>query len=155
MDIGQSREALAQFVQDDWKAIGINAQLNVGEYSAYLERFRTRKVNGGMFVSPFGFSDNMHPGTFFDFAQPVRIPNASHYQPDSYKNLLAKIAEIDPNSSEGKAVLREWNKLYLVDDPWMAPLAPNNTFFAMRKQVIARPDGARDAPPLSEVWIDA
>ncbi len=154
MDIGQSREGLAQFVQDDWKAIGVNAQLNVSEYSAYLERFRTRKVEA-MFVSPFGFSDNMHPATFFDFAQPVRIPNASHYQPDAYKALLAKLAETDPRSAAGKELLHQWNKLYLVDDPWMAPLAPNNTFFAMRKQVIAPPDGARDAPPLSEFWIDA
>lgn len=155
MDIGQSREQLAQYVQDDWKAIGVNAQLNVSEYSAYLERFRTRKVNGGMFVSPFGFTDNMHPATFFDFAQPVRIPNASHYEPASYKDLLAKLAQTDPRSPAGKELLHQWNKLYLVDDPWMAPLAPNVTFFAMRKQVIAPPDGARDAPPLSEVWIDA
>lgn len=155
MDIGQSREALAQYVQDDWKAIGVDAQLNVSEYSAYLERFRTRTVDGAMFLSPFGFADNMHPATFFNFAQPVRIPNASHYGPDSYKALLDQIAEIDPNSEEGKAVLRQWNKLYLVDDPWMAPLAPNNTFFAMRKEVVAPVDGARDAPPLSEFWIDA
>ncbi len=155
MDIGQSREGLAQYVQDDWKAIGVNAQLNVSEYSAYLERFRTRKVDGGMFVSPFGFSDNMYPATFFEFAQPVRIPNASHYQPDTYKNLLAKIVETDPRSPAGQELLHQWNKLYLVDDPWMAPLAPNNTFFAMRKQVMAEPDGARDAPPLSEIWIDA
>ncbi len=154
MDIGQGREALAQFVQDDWKAIGVNAQLKVSEYSAYLERFRTRKIEA-MFVAPFGFTDNMHPATFFEFAQPVRIPNASHYQPDSYKALLAKIAETDPRSAAGKELLHQWNKLYLVDDPWMAPLAPNNTFFAMRKQVIAMPDGARDAPPPSEFWIDA
>lgn len=154
MDIGQSREVLAQYIQDDWKAIGVNAQLNVSEYSAYLERFRTRKVES-MFVSPFGFSDNMHPATFFEFAQPVRIPNASHYQPDSYKALLAKITETDPRTPAGKELLHQWNKLYLIDDPWMAPVAPNNTFFAMRKQVIALPDGARDAPPLSEVWIDA
>ena len=154
MDIGQSREGLAQFVQDDWKAIGVNAQLNVSEYSAYLERFRLRKVET-MFLSPMGFSDNMHPATFFEFAQPVRIPNASHYQPDSYKELLAKLATTDPRSPAGQELLHQWNKLYLVDDPWMAPLAPNNTYFAMRKQVIAPPDGARDAPPLSEIWIDA
>lgn len=155
MDIGQGREGLAQYVQDDWKAIGVNAQLNVGEYSAYLERFRTRKVDGGMFVAPFGFSDNMYPATFFEFAQPVRIPNASHYQPDAYKTMLAKIVETDPRSPAGQELLHQWNKLYLVDDPWVAPLAPNNTFFAMRKQVMADPDGARDAPPLSEIWIDA
>jgi len=154
MDIGQGREGLAQYVQDDWKAIGVNAQLNVGEYSAYLERFRTRKVEA-MFVAPFGFSDNMHPSTFFEFAQPVRIPNASHYQPDSYKTLLAKITETDPRSAAGKELLHQWNKLYLVDDPWMAPLAPSNTFFAMRKQVRALPDGARDAPPMADIWIDA
>lgn len=154
MDIGQSREVLAQFVQDDWKAVGVNAQLNVSEYSAYLERFRLRKVEA-MFLSPFGFSDNMHPATFFDFAQPVRIPNASHYQPDAYKTMLAKLAETDPRSAAGKELLHAWNKLYLVEDPWMVPLAPNNTYFAMRKQVIALPDGARDAPPLSEFWIDA
>lgn len=155
MDIGQGREALAQYVQNDWKAVGVNAQLNVSEYSAYLERFRTRKIDGGMWVSPFGFTDNMHPATFFEFAQPVRIPNSSHYQPDAYKTMLAKIAETDPRSAAGKELLHQWNKLYLVDDPWMAPLAPNVTFFAMRKQVVAPPDGARDAPPLSEIWIDA
>ena len=154
MDIGQSREGLAQFVQDDWKAIGVNAQLNVSEYSAYLERFRLRKVEA-MFLSPFGFAGSMHPATFFDFAQPVRIPNASHYQPDSYKDLLAKITEADSRSPAGKELLHQWNKLYLVDDPWMAPLAPNVTFYAMRKQVIAPSKGASDAPPMSEIWIDA
>lgn len=155
MDIGQGREDLAQYVQDDWKAIGVDAQINVGEYSAYLERFRTRKVDGGAFIAPFGFSDNMHPATFFNFAQPVRIPNASHYESEDYSALLAKIDEIDPHSEEGKEVLREWNKRFLVDDPWIAPLAPNNTFFAMQKNVVAPVDGARDAPPLSEYWIDA
>ncbi len=155
MDIGQGREALGQYVQDDWKAIGVNAQMNVSEYSAYLERFRTRKVNGAAFIAPMGFSDQMYPATFFEFAQPVRIPNASHYQPDAYKAMLAKIVETDPRSPAGQELLHQWNKLYLVDDPWMAPLAPNNTFFAMRKQVMADPDGARDAPPFSEIWIDA
>jgi peptide/nickel transport system substrate-binding protein len=154
MDIGQSREALAQYVQDDWKAIGVNAQLNVSEYSAYLERFRLRKVEA-MYVAPFGFSANMHPATFFDFAQPVRIPNASHYEPAAYKDLLAKITETDSRSPAGKELLHQWNKLYLVDDPWMAPLAPNVTYYAMRKQVIAPAKGAADAPPLSEYWLDA
>lgn len=154
MDIGQGRESLAQFVQDDWKAIGINAKINVGEYAAYLERFRARKVES-MFLAPFGFADAMNPGTFFDFAQPVRIPNQSHYQPDSYKAMLAKLAVSDPRSAEGKDLLHQWNKLYLVDDPWMAPLAPNNKFYAMGKNVMARPDGARDQPTLSEYWIDA
>ncbi len=155
MDIGQGREGLAQYVQDDWKAIGVNAQINVSEYSSYLERFRTRKVNGAAFVAPLGFSDQMYPATFFEFTQPVRIPNASHYQPDSYKALLAKLVESDPRSPAGQELLHQWNRLYLVEDPWVAPLAPNHTFFAMRKQVIADPDGARDAPPFSEIWIDA
>jgi peptide/nickel transport system substrate-binding protein len=154
MDIGQGREPLAQYVQDDWKAIGVDAKISVGEYAAYLERFRARKVEA-MFVAPFGFADAMNPGTFFDFAQPVRIPNQSHYQPDSYKTMLAKLAETDPHSPAGKELLHQWNKLYLVDDPWMAPLAPNNKFYAMAKNVMARPDGARDAPTLSEYWIDA
>jgi hypothetical protein len=37
----------------------------------------------------------------------------------------------------------------------MVPLAVNNSFFAMRKQVIAPADGARDAPVLADYWIDA
>jgi peptide/nickel transport system substrate-binding protein len=153
MDIGQGREALAQYVQDDWKAIGVNAKISVSEYAAYLERFRTSKVEA-MFVAPFGFADAMNPSTFFDFAQPVRIPNQSHYAPDSYKALLAKLATADPRSAEGKDLLHQWNKLYLVDDPWMAPLGPNNKFYAMAKKVQAQPEGARDQPTLSDYWID-
>jgi peptide/nickel transport system substrate-binding protein len=154
MDIGQGREALAQYAQDDWKAIGVDAQLNVSEYSAYLERFRGRKVEA-MWVAPFGFSDNMHPATFFEFAQPVRIPNASHYGPDSYKELLAKITSADPRSAEGQELLHTWNKLFLVEDPWMAPLAPNVNFYAMRKQVISPAEGARDQPVMGDIWVDA
>lgn len=154
MDIGQGREALAQFVQDDWKAIGVNAKINVTEYAAYLARFRAMKVET-TFIAPFGFSDAMNPGTMFEFAQPVRIPNQSHYQPDSYKQMLAKLASTDPRSAEGKELLHTWNKLYLVDDPWIAPLAPNNKIYVMAKNVMALPDGARDAPTLSEYWIDA
>jgi peptide/nickel transport system substrate-binding protein len=153
MDIGQGREGLAQYVQDAWKAIGVNAQLNLSEYSAYLERFRARKVEA-MFVSPFGFSDSMHPATFFEFAQPVRVPNPSLYDTAAYRELLAKITEADPRSAQGKELLHTWNKLYLVDDPWMAPLAANTAFFAMRKPVIAPAKGALERPPLSEVWLD-
>ncbi|MGD9889813.1 MAG: ABC transporter substrate-binding protein [Dehalococcoidia bacterium] len=154
MDIGQGREDIAQYVQDAWKAIGVNAQLNLSEYAAYLERFRSRKVEA-MFVAPFGFSDNMHPATFFEFAQPVRIPNPSHYDTPAYRELLAKITEANPRSPQGKELFHQWNKLYLVDDPWMAPLAPNTAFFAMRKQVIAPAKGAMERPPFSEIWIDA
>lgn len=154
MDIGQGREGIAQYAQDDWRAIGVNAQLNLSESSAYNERFRLRKTEG-VFVSPFGFSDGMHPATFFDFAQPVRLPNPSHYEPADYKGVLAKLTETDPRSAEGKELLRAWNKRYLIDDPWMVPLAVSNSFFAMRKQVIAEAKGARDAPILAEFWIDA
>ena len=154
MDIGQGRETLAQYAQDDWRAIGVNAQLNLSESSAYNERFRLRKTEG-VYVSPFGFADNMHPATFFEFAQPVRIPNPSHYQPEGYAEMLAKITEADPRSAQGKELLHEWNKRYLIDDPWMAPLAVSNGFFAMRKQVIAPTDGARDSPTFGEFWIDA
>jgi peptide/nickel transport system substrate-binding protein len=154
MDIGQGREALAQYAQDDWRAIGVNAQLNLSESSAYNDRFRQRKTEG-VFVSPFGFSDNMHPATFFEFAQPVRIPNPSHYEPAGYAEMLQKIVETDPRSPAGKELLHEWNKRYLIDDPWMAPLAVSNGFFAMRKQVIAPTDGARDAPTFGDYWIDA
>jgi peptide/nickel transport system substrate-binding protein len=154
MDIGQGREAIAQYAQDDWRAIGVNAQLNLSESSAYNDRFRQRKTEG-VYVSPFGFSDNMHPATFFEFAQPVRIPNPSHYQPEGYAEMLAKITESDPRSPAGKELLHQWNKRYLIDDPWMVPLAVNNSFFAMRKQVIAPADGARDAPVLADYWIDA
>ena len=154
MDIGQGRETIAQYAQDDWRAIGVNAQLNLSESSAYNDRFRQRKTEG-VYVSPFGFSDNMHPATFFEFAQPVRIPNPSHYQPDGYAEMLQKITETDPRSPEGKELLHAWNKRYLIDDPWMAPLAVSNGFFAMRKQVIAPTDGARDAPTFGDYWIDA
>jgi peptide/nickel transport system substrate-binding protein len=154
MDIGQGREALAQYVQDDWKAIGVNAKINVSEYAAYLARFQARKVTT-TFLAPFGFSDAMSPNTFFDFTQPVRIPNQSHYEPASYKAMLEKLVAVDPRSPAGKDLLHQWNKLYLVDDPWIVPLAPNHKFYAMRKNVMALPDGARDAPTLSEYWIDA
>jgi hypothetical protein len=36
----------------------------------------------------------------------------------------------------------------------MAPLGPNNKFYAMAKKVQAQPEGARDQPTLSDYWID-
>ncbi|MGE5596044.1 MAG: ABC transporter substrate-binding protein [Hyphomicrobiales bacterium] len=152
MDIGQGRESIAQYVQDDWKAIGVDAQLNVSEFAAYQERFRQRKVEA-MFVATVGFSDYMYPASFFEFAQPVRVPNPSHYDTAEYKDLLSKLAMTDPRSDQGREYLRQWNRLYLVEDPWMVPLAPNLNFFAMQKNVQALPTGARDAPPLSDWWI--
>src|SRR5688572_21617248 len=97
----------------------------------------------------------MHPATFFDFAQPVRVPNTAHYEPADYKELLAKLTEADPRSAAGKELLHNWNKRYLIEDPWMAPLAVSNTFFAMRKEVIAPVEGARDIPTFGDIWIDA
>ncbi len=153
LDIGQGREDLGQYVQDAWKNIGVNAQLNISEYGAYLERFRNRKVET-VWVAPMGFSDAMQPATYFEFAQPVRIPNPSHYEPDSYKQLLDKINEADVRSPQGKELIRRWNRLFLFDDPFVVPLAVNTTLFAMRKNVIAPPRGAQDRPPFSEFWID-
>jgi peptide/nickel transport system substrate-binding protein len=153
MDIGQGREGIAQYAQDDWRAIGVNAQLNLSEASAYNDRFRQRKTEG-VYVSPFGFSDQMHPATFFEFAQPVRIPNPSHYAGEGYAELLAKITETDPRSPQGQELLHQWNKRYLIDDPWMAPLAVSNVFFAMRKEVIV-PEHSRRTPTFAEWWIDA
>lgn len=153
MDIGQGREDLAQYAQDDWKLVGVDAQLNVSEYSAYLERFRQRKVET-VFIAPFGFSNAMHPATFFDFTQPVRIPNASHYEPDSYKELLAKITETDPHSEEGQELLREWNRLYLIEDPWLVPLAPSLSFYAMNKSVVSPFARSRDTGILGDIWIN-
>jgi hypothetical protein len=69
--------------------------------------------------------------------------------------MLGQLAASDPRSAAGKELLHAWNKLYLVDDPWLVPLAPNNKFYAMAKNVMALPDGARDQPTLSEYWIDA
>ncbi len=154
LDIGQGRQDLAQYAQDAWKVVGINAQINLSEYAAYLERFRNSKVET-VWVAPMGFSNTMHPSTFFDFAQPVRVPNPSFYQPDAYKALLSQITETDPTSARGKELLHQWNKLYLVDDPWVVPLSVNPSRYVMRSKVIAPQRGALDRPPLSEFWIDA
>jgi peptide/nickel transport system substrate-binding protein len=156
MDIGnlEERVTLAQYVQDAWKAIGANPQLNLSEYSAYLARFRARRVEA-MWVATFGFSDSMHPATFFELAQPVRVPNPSHYDTPAYRDLLAKLFEADPRSPQGKELLHTWNKLYLIDDPWLAPAGGNVSFTAMRKNVVAPANGAQGRPPMGDVWIDA
>ena len=148
IELVQSAQTLAQFIQNDWKAAGVNASLAQSEDTVFNTQLRNRKFQS-TWVATFGFADLMVPASFFVFNQVVRVPNASNYGPQSYQNLLATIIETDPRSPQGQDALHQWNKLYLVDDPWVVPLAPTNGFVAMQTRVQA-PVRA----PLSEYWID-
>ncbi|MGD9889811.1 MAG: hypothetical protein AB7R89_12435 [Dehalococcoidia bacterium] len=85
----------------------------------------------------------------------MRVPNPSYFEGDAEQKLLNRIYETDPRSASGKEVLQEWNRLYLLDDPWLIPLAPSVTFDLMRQNVIAPSQGAMSGPPIAEWWIDA
>ncbi|MGH2587797.1 MAG: ABC transporter substrate-binding protein [Dehalococcoidia bacterium] len=154
LDTANEYQDIVQYVQDGWKAIGLNVELRLNEWSSIVERFRARKLEASWATS-FGFADEMHPATFFEFSQAVRIPNPSQFGGDEYKQLLSRIYETDPRSEQGRDVLHQWNKLYLLDDPWLIPLAPSVTFDLMRRNVIASSQGAMLRPPISEWWIDA
>jgi peptide/nickel transport system substrate-binding protein len=143
----QSAQTIAQFVQNDWKAAGINAPLALTEDTVFNTQLRNRKFQS-TWLATFGFANLMVPASFFVFNQVVRVPNASNYGPQSYQDLLAQIIETDPRSPQGQDLLHQWNRLYLVDDPWVVPLAPTNGYIAMQKKVQA-PIRA----PLSEYWI--
>ena len=130
------RPGISQFMQADLKDIGIDVELNIVEYSVYLADLRGRSLPDHGWVSLHGFSDAMHPATLLNSAQQYRIPNPGHYESDEFADLIARMNEIDPGTEEGVAVLSEFNKRYVWEDPWLIPLAPRNIFWAMRENVM-------------------
>jgi hypothetical protein len=98
----------------------------------------------------------MQPATFFGLTQPVAIPNPSHYDTPEYRALQDKIVEADVRSPQGLELVRRWNRLYLIEDPWIVPLAANVNPQMMRRQVVApgAPKGPAKRPPLQDIWLD-
>jgi len=157
VDVSQDREDLAQFAQSDWKAIGVNAQLNLSEQSAWADRIRQSKMEAIWGYASAGAGNAMHPATFFTLSEVIGVPNTSGYDPPAYKALQAQLLEMDPRSPAGRELIHQWNKLYLFDEPWLVPLAASITFHAMRKNVIAPPPvgGPGKRPPIAEMWLDS
>jgi peptide/nickel transport system substrate-binding protein len=156
MEINPLREDLAQFVQDMWKAVGINPRIELIEPATYNARARSRRIET-TWVGNAGGGNVMHPATFFGLSDAVAPPNTSYYEPEHYKDLLAKMVEADPRSPSGRELIRRWNRLWLIDEPWMAPLAPMTAWAAMGKHVVS-PGGNKGPgkrPPVSEMSIDA
>lgn len=147
------RPEIAQFVQDDLKLIGLDVELEIVEYSIYLAALRGREIPTGGWISSHGFSGSIHPATLLNSAQQYRVPNPSHYEEPDFADLIARMNAIDPSTAEGVAVLREFNQRYLRDDPWLVPLAANNSFRAMRDNIMGtEPDGGL-TPRIQEWWI--
>jgi peptide/nickel transport system substrate-binding protein len=148
------RTSAAQFNQDDLKKVGINLDIQVSEYSAYLERFRSRRIEAA-WPSNTGSTNTMHPAWTFASDQAIRIPNASHYEPADYKAFLDGIYSLDPRSPQGREQLRAFNKRSILDEVWITGLMERVSYYAARKRLSGiDANGGRRGWPV-DWWLSA
>jgi peptide/nickel transport system substrate-binding protein len=118
---GFSGNAAAQVVKDNFEAVGVRTELAPLQAVQFAMRHRTRQ-HPDFFIALFGSAETA-PLTMFQFPLPLIIPNPSHYESAEYKDIVAKLEPLEPNSAAAKEQYARFNKLWL-DDPWLLPYVP-------------------------------
>lgn len=110
---------MSELYQPDLAQAGIKVNIQKYEHPVYLPKLQNGQF-GGAWMSTIGFM-NLSPATFFISAFPVRIPNASNFVSDRYKQLIDQTyAETDDTKLKGE--LRELTQIML-DEAFVVAVA--------------------------------
>jgi peptide/nickel transport system substrate-binding protein len=110
---------MAQIYQADLATIGVKVAVRELEFGDFYNRLANGQF-GGAWIANMSFM-NLSPATYFTSALPVRIPNASHFETQRYKQLISQItAETDMQRL--RALLHEATEI-LLDESFIAPIA--------------------------------
>ncbi len=110
---------MTEVYQQDLAKAGIKINIQKYEHPVYLPKLQ-RGEFGGAWMSTIGFM-NFHPATFFISAFPVRIPNASNYVSDRYKQLI-DLTYAETDDTKLKAQLKELTQIML-DEAFVVAIA--------------------------------
>ncbi len=153
---GEDAVSLAQYVQDDLNAVGLQTELVILEPSVALAQLRSREIQSNAWIGVHGFANYAHPGSMMNAAQQYQVPNASGYESEAYSALLDRLQAVQLGSAEFDAGVREFNQL-LLDEPWIVGLVASEEFRIMNSVVQGDEGGNLSVVKSSfaEWWLDA
>lgn len=153
----QEAAALAQYLQDDFNAVGLPTELVMLEASVALEQIRDRSIQSNGWLAVHGFANYAHPGSMMNAAQQYTVPNPSHFEGEGYVDLLDKLQGAALGSPELASMVTEFNQRLIWDDAWILGLISSEQYRAMHASVKGDEGGnlsvAKGA--FSEWWLDA
>lgn len=159
IQVGSSDEAvgMAQYLQDDLNAVGFDTEIVILEPSVALDQLRKREIQSNAWLGVHGFANYAHPGSAMNAAQQYQVPNASHYEPAGYTDLLAKLSAAPLGSPELHDLVREWNQQHAIDNPWVIGLLASDQYRAMNAKVKGDHGGNLSVlqSNFAEWWLDA
>ena len=119
---GSSRKGLFDvmfpILKDNWKAIGVEASLDLMEFGALSDKVYKRQ-DYEAFVMGWSLSIDPDPSGIFDFSQDIPGGfNAVHWRNDNAQKLLKDgVAAVD--QAKRKDIYDQWNKIANDDLPYM------------------------------------
>lgn len=131
---GQPLADLAVYAQNDLNTVGFSCQLKPIDNNIGLQQLRSRTFPTNAWMGTHGFGDYSQPGTMVTTAQQFIVPNASHYNPPGYEQLVAQLAANAAGTPQETQLIHQWNKEFL-EDPWLEPLVYNEGHRAMSSKL--------------------
>ena len=139
---------IADILQADLASIGIKTTIAKIDHAQYAAMLAGGKLNG-IWSGTVGFV-NLTPSTLFVQSFPYRVPNASNYESQQYRDLIQ--TTLSQPDSALKDTYRQINQL-LVDEAFLLPLTPSQSPFMASATVrgFALTRGARMI--VEQVWL--
>ncbi|WP_206524677.1 ABC transporter substrate-binding protein [Devosia sp. 1566] len=128
-------QRVAELIQSDWAAIGVNANIVTYEWTEYRERGKAEDRKGPFQIGWTG--DNGDPDNFFATlfsCSAIGVSNYSSWCNQEFEDLIQK-AKTTSDQEERAALYRQAQEIFKAEEPAMT-LAHSRVFMPMKKTVL-------------------